>query len=248
MSFGQTKARVMLVLLMLLHAPLAKAAWQKLSTGLEYQKLNNGTPTPWSALHAFKLDLRALEMNLVTAQELDLSHASIKDFSKTKHAYISINGGFFDHNFKPLGLRIQKGAQKSPLKAISWWGIFYIKGNKAHISDRHSFEEDPDIDFALQSGPRLLINGKIPKLKPGHAERSALCIRKDGKVIIAVTDNQALLTQELAEALKAPPLNCIDALNLDGGSSSQLHAHVDTFILNVYGFSKISDAILVNPR
>ena len=52
----------------------------------------------------------------------------------------------------------------------------------------------------------------------------------------------AMTTRELAKMLKAPPLSCIDAINLDGGSSSQLFAHINSFRLNVHGFSNISDA------
>jgi hypothetical protein len=43
-------------------------------------------------------------------------------------------------------------------------------------------------------------------------------------------------------------LECTDALNLDGGSSTQLYANVRLFKINVPGINAITDAILVVPR
>lgn len=142
-------------------------------------------------------------------------------------------------------MRINNYRQENPLKRISWWGVFYVKNNKAYISSLNRFRQDDEISFAMQSGPRLLIKGKIPSLKPGEADRSALGITAKGKVIILVSTNATMSTNKLAHLLKAPPLSCVDAINLDGGSSSQLYAHIGSFQLNVHSFSNVSDAIIV---
>ena len=92
------------------------------------------------------------------------------------------------------------------------------------------------------------MNGQVPTLRPGLANRSALGIDKHGKVIVVVTENLPISTSDLAHILAAPPLNCVDALNLDGGSSSQLYAKIDRFKLDVPGFSQVSDAIVVKRR
>ncbi len=219
--------------------------WQELAPGIEYQDLEGGILKPWSHIHVFRIDLDKNQLALVTAKNLALKNASADQFAQHSKALLSINGGFFDHEFHPLGLRINNKKLENPLKRISWWGIFYIKNNRPHISNVRHFNHDDEIDFAVQSGPRLLIKGKIPSLKPGVADRSALGITADGKVIILVSTNSAMTTRVLAKMLKAPPLSCTDAINLDGGSSSQLFAHIDSFRLNVHGFSNVSDAIIV---
>lgn len=221
--------------------------WHDLGQGIEYMDLEGGLLTPWSHIHAFRVDLSKNKMALVTAKKLKLKNASVDQFAERSNALIGINGGFFDREFKPLGLRITNKKLESPLKSISWWGIFYVKNQSAHITNVRHFNHDQNIDFAVQSGPRLLVNGKIPSLKPGLADRSALGITAEGKVIILVSTNSAMTTKELAQLMKKPPLSCIDAINLDGGSSSQLYAHVNSFQLNVRGFSNVSDAILVKP-
>ncbi|TAL61409.1 MAG: phosphodiester glycosidase family protein [Legionella sp.] len=222
--------------------------WQELSPGIEYQDLLGGILNPWSHVHVFRVDLQKNKLELINARSLSLKNASADQFAEHGKALISINGGFFDHDFRPLGLRVNNKKLENPLKPISWWGVFYVKGNTPFITSQRQFDYDNNIDFAVQSGPRLLIKGKIPSLKVGTADRSALGITADGKVIIIVTNNSAMSTKELAHLMKAPPLSCVDAINLDGGSSSQLFAHVNSFQLNVHGFSNVSDAIIVKSK
>ena len=234
--------------LMILTTQAIANAWRELAPGIEYQDLNTNLLIPWSHIHAFRIDLRKNKLDVVMANELSLHNASVDAFAHHSNALIAINGGFFDQNYHSLGLRIGNQRQHSPLKNISWWGIFYVKDQKPHLSSLRQYTNDNHVDFAVQSGPRLLVKGKIPSLKGGYAERSALGITSGGQVIILVTNNSPLTTTALAQLLKSSPLNCEDALNLDGGSSSQLNAHMGLFQINVHGFSNVSDAIVVKRR
>lgn len=242
------KPLVLLSILLLPGFAEVTSDWQQLGPGIEYQDLDHSYLTPWSHVHAFRIDLKTNRLGLVTARQLDAPHASASEYARHSNALLTINGGFFDKDYQPLGLRINQGQQLSPLKKISWWGVFYVRNNKAGVASARQFQQGNHLDFAVQSGPRLLVKGQIPALKPGRAERSALGITKDGKVIMLITDNAPVSTQELAAIMKAPPLNCVDALNLDGGSSSQLHARVGSFGFDVHGFSNVSDAVIVLPR
>ena len=225
--------------------PALAKTWQTLESGIEYRELDASPLTPWAHIHAFRIDLKHHQLNLVTAQSLAQKTASIETLGRKNKALIAINGGFFDARFRPLGLRINQHDEYNSIKRISWWGVFLIKHQQPYILSAREYQHDKDIEFAIQSGPRLIIDGTIPRLRPGIAERSALGITQHNKLIILVTENAIITTTELAELMKAPPLNCINALNLDGGSSSQLFAHIHSFHLNVHGFSNISDAIIV---
>ena len=223
--------------------------WRVLAKGIAYRDLGISLLSPWSHIHVFRIDLKDNQLDLVTARDLSKTLASVDEFGYFSHALLSINGGFFDQNAHPLGLRIGHHKQHSPLKPISWWGIFYIKHQKAYLSSHAHFTPDNHVNFAVQSGPRLLVDGKkIPALKEGFAERSALGITQDGHVIILVTQNSPMTTTMLARLMQSNALKCIDALNLDGGGSSQLYAQMDAFKMNVYGFSNVSDAIIVKPH
>lgn len=222
--------------------------WRNLAPGIEYRDLNVSPLMPWSHIHVFRIDLKNNKLDLIMANDLALHNASVDTFAQHSKALIAINGGFFDQNFHPLGLRISHQRQHSPLKRISWWGVFYVKNNQAHIDSAYHYINNKAVDFAVQSGPRLIVNNHLLSLKTGYAERSALGITKDGRVIIAVTKNFPMTTTDLAQLLKKEPVSCTDALNLDGGSSSQLSAHLGLFQISASGFSNVSDAIVVKAR
>jgi uncharacterized protein YigE (DUF2233 family) len=221
--------------------------WQVLAPGIEYLDIQANQLSPWSHIHAFRLDLTKTKLSLVNARDIKTTNASAEKFATENNALIGINAGFFDHQFKPLGLRVSHYRQTNPIKPISWWGVFYIESNIPHIASVWNFKMNKHIEFALQSGPRLLVNGKIPHLKQGIADRTALCITKTNKVIMVVSTNAAMTTKDLAELLQAAPLSCENAINLDGGSSSQIYADINSFHLNVHGFANVADAVIVSP-
>lgn len=222
--------------------------WQNIAPGIEYLALENLPLNIWAHIHAFRINLKHNFLSLTTTQDIPNREASIINYAKQAKSLIAINGGFFDDHHHPLGLRISERRQVTPLKKISWWGVFYIKNKKAYIVKKDDFHRNNSIEFAVQSGPRLIVNNRIPSLKPGKAQRSALGITKEGHLIVIITDKKPISTTELAHLMQASPLNCVNAINLDGGNSSQLHVDTGSFLLHVHGFSRISDAILVKAR
>lgn len=226
--------------------------WQTLAPGLEYTRVNSLSSFALGYIHAFRFDLQHYQLQLAFTKDDKNNIASIPDLVNSHHAIIGVNGGFFNPDLKPLGLRISHGEIINPLKQTAWWGIFFIRDNKAYIVPQNNYQPDKKIEFAVQSGPRLLTQGKIHDLKPGMANRSALCITQDGHVILLATENLPVSTSELANIMRLPRtqggMDCVDALNLDGGSSTQLYAQIKGFLLNTAGFSAVSDAILVLPK
>ena len=61
-----------------------------------------------------------------------------------------------------------------------------------------------------------------------------------------------LSLQELATMMQRPTeeggLGCVDALNLDGGHSTQLYANLPGFSLQVMSATRVADAVLVVPN
>ncbi|MDF1683311.1 MAG: phosphodiester glycosidase family protein [Legionellaceae bacterium] len=224
-------------------------AWKNVAPGIEYIDMADRNLVPWSHIHVFKINLEQQALDIVTAQDLSKENASAKDFATHSKAVIAINGGFFDTQYKPLGLRIGHKHRYSKLKSISWWGVFYIANNKPHLSSYTYYKSHrKHIDFAIQSGPRLLIDGQAPKLKPGVAERTALGITEDNKIILLVTERSPMTTTTLSELMKRAPLLCEQALNLDGGSSSQIYARLGLLNIHTHGLSNVSDAVVVKAR
>ena len=231
-----------------MHPVHAAAGWEKIAPGIEYRDLSPNPLIPWAHVHVFRINLRKQKLDLVTAKDLSRPHASVEEMAVHSDALIAVNGGFFDTEYHPLGLRIGHHHRYTPLKPISWWGIFYTIRKKPHVSKVSQYAASRAIDFAIQSGPRLLVNGKIPQLKPGVAERTALGITQNNHVILLVTEHAPMTTTSLAEMMKQFPLYCDDALNLDGGSSTQIYAKVGRLHLNTRGALGVSDAVIVKAR
>jgi uncharacterized protein YigE (DUF2233 family) len=223
-------------------------SWQKLAPGIFYTDLKTEQANPWGHVHTFRVNLHTNKMGVICAQQLTKRYATAKEFLRFTQSLIAINGGFFDPRYQPLGLRISDHKQLNPIKHISWWGVFYVKDNIAHIKSAKQFSPSPNIEFAVQSGPRLLVKGHLSSLKPGSAERTALGISRNGDVIIIVTENAPMTLSELAKLMQSPFLACKNALNLDGGSSTQLSTLFASLRLNVLGFSSVSDAVTVTTR
>lgn len=229
----------------------ANTHWKTLAPGLAHSTVTANTSGGY--IEAFRIDPKQYKLLLVPASDLGKTKASIMDYGLATHALIAINAGFFDPLGQPLGLRVSEGKLTHPIRSISWWGIFSLLNNQhPSIKSLREFLLLPNIEFAIQAGPRLVINGAIPKLKTDYAPRSALCIDDQNRLIIAITANLSLTLQDFATILRQPiannGLNCYNALNLDGGSSSQLYAAIGDFRLVIPGFANVADAIIVKPR
>ncbi|MCH9755653.1 MAG: phosphodiester glycosidase family protein [Gammaproteobacteria bacterium] len=227
----------------------AAAGWEKIAPGIEYRDLSPNPLIPWAHVHVFRINLHKQKLDLVTARDLSRPHASVEEMAVHSDALIAINGGFFDTEYRPLGLRIGHKHRYTPIKPISWWGVFYTIRKKPYLAKMSQYSvKNRAVNFAIQSGPRLLVDGKVPQLKPGIAERTALGITQKNQVILLVTEHAAMTTTALANLMKAFPLYCEEALNLDGGSSSQIYANVGRLHLNTRGALGVSDAVIVKAQ
>ncbi len=220
--------------------------WQPLHSGVTYTYLEPKELSPFAQLHVFKINLKKAN---ITFCEMSEKATSAKQAALINQALIATNGAFFASDHSPLGLRVKNGLIKSAIKPVSWWGVFYVKKNRAKIIKNSRYRHSKSISFAIQAGPRLLINGKIPALKKGLAERTAIGITTKGEIILLVSEHALMSTTFLAKLMR-DELNCVYALNLDGGSSSQLFAHIGDFKRSVLSFARVPTPLCVfeKPR
>ncbi len=230
---------------------LAATTWKDLAPGLSYAQIEVPNTAGNGKIHAFMVDLTRNRFALSLAKNAVGELGQVRNLTEHTHGLVGINGGFFNLQMATLGLRITDGKTVSPYKATRWWGTFQIENNRATILPPKT-QPAKTADFAVQAGPRLLVNKTIPNLSPGLDNRSALGIRADGKVIIAATENVNLSTTDLANVMRKSTaengLACKDAINLDGGSSTQLYAQVGDFNLWIPSFMPVADVIVVLPR
>lgn len=217
--------------------------WKNIADGIEYQKVSAGT----GFIHFFKIDTLKYKLDVITAKQFGLTNIDAKTIAQKSNALIAINGGFFTPEFASLGLLVQSGKKNNPIKMTSWWHIFQMNRFKPMIISKQSFELTPDIEMAIEAGPRILSDGHtLEGLKETLAERTAIGIDRSGKIIIAVTENYMVSLSKFAEYLTS--VGCYDALNLDGGSSTQLYAKIKGFELLRAGLSPVANGVGVFPR
>jgi uncharacterized protein YigE (DUF2233 family) len=105
--------------------------------------------------------------------------------------------------------------------------VFYISADRAAVAETRLFlKQRPQADLATQSGPMLVINGRLhprfDRRSTSFKARSGVGVRADGKVIFAISEGE--VSFDAFARLFRDGLNCPNALFLDGGSAANLYA------------------------
>jgi len=226
-------------------SPKPAYVWNVVSDGIRYTSFFFDQTN----LHAFEIDPTRVRLDVITASDAEKMGTTIEILKKRSNALLAINGGFFTQQHASIGLLIQSGKERNRLHKTSWWSIFSMEGDTPRITEPSKYIPLSTTIMALQAGPRLVIKGIIPKLKEERAARSGIGITKEGKVIIAITEGAEITMRTFAEAFVLSRwkggFECEDAMNLDGGSSSQLFAEIGKFKLSIPGRSRIPNGIAV---
>jgi uncharacterized protein YigE (DUF2233 family) len=143
----------------------------------------------------------------------------------------AMNAGMYDDKQAPLGLYIEKGVElkRANLRGGSGNfhlkpnGVFYLADGKGGVLETSEFLKlRPKADYATQSGPMLVVNGKIhPRI---HAEgvsekvRNGVGVDGKGEVVFAIS-NGAVTFHRFASLFR-DALGCDNALFFDGSISA----------------------------
>ncbi|MFM5908428.1 MAG: phosphodiester glycosidase family protein [Novosphingobium sp.] len=158
-----------------------------------------------------------------------------KDIDSRTVAF-AMNGGMYDTSSRPIGYYVENGKRLRQLNKADAEGNFYLKPNGVFFGDAEgnwrvlSSEEFAETvtkrpNFGTQSGPLLLIGGKLhPKIAENGASlklRNAVCVDGAGAAHFAISDEPVSFGQ-IARLMKQA---CGDAnaLFLDGTVSALWH-------------------------
>ena len=208
-------------------------AWRTVKPGLQTANYYFQTTAPIKTeVILFKVDPSVFSVSLVTAQELGQQLSDIRSMTKHIDGLIGINANFFDTSGNALGLLRQNSTtiQKVHSGGKTLSGIFYLTGTTPKIAHRNE-EIPPNTVIAFQAGPRLIVNHQPIELSTTDiaTRRSGVAVTEDNMLIIYATQLRfpgATLVQT-QQMLMDRRLEVKDALNLDGGSSSQLYVQAE---------------------
>lgn len=175
---------------------------------------------------------------------------------KTK-AIVAINAGLFDPRYRPLGLLKKDGIViNRHLHKRKVDGVFFVKNDQIGVARGRGFKHK-GVRTAFQSAPFLVEKGKRRAInqKPWRVDRrSALCIDRDGRLLLFATDGliNGLSYYELgllmSKRAKEGGLGCWQGLNLDGGSSTQWAVRGKKKHLVIRGVEAVPLYLLVFPK
>ncbi|APR86454.1 Hypothetical protein A7982_11803 [Minicystis rosea] len=171
-------------------------------------------------LHVFTIPLQGARFRVI---DLGMSRDLATTRARTE-ASLVINGGFFDKEEAPEGLVISEGTTISPRSDTLGGGVIAVTAERASLSPAEGYTPPPDVRFAVQARPRLVVSGKSTIVKDDGraAPRTALCVRDAGRTLEAVIargDAGAGPTLSLLADMLVSR-GCEAALNLDGGPST----------------------------
>ncbi|MBK1624737.1 phosphodiester glycosidase family protein [Afifella marina] len=151
--------------------------------------------------------------------------------SEGKRLVFAMNGGMYHEDFSPVGLYVEGGRTAKSANTNKGPGnfhmlpngIFWIGGGKAGVLETEAYlRRKPPADFATQSGPMLLIDGKRHArfLKDSNSakKRNGVCVTQKGEIVFAVSEGPVTFW-EFSGFFK-DRIGCDNALFLDGSISS----------------------------
>ena len=140
------------------------------------------------------------------------------------------NGGMYKPDLTPVGLYVQDGRELVRANTLNGPGnfhlkpngVFFVQGERAGVVDTERYlKERPRADFATQSGPMLVIKGRLhPKISEHGVSRkirNGVGLRNPHTVVFAISDGPVTFG-EFAHLFR-DRLGCADALYLDGSIS-----------------------------
>ena len=221
-------ARVALVLLAI--TTTARSEWKILSTesepgraGIEHRHV---VVEDAAAGRRVGVDVAVFSAKSTALRVIDNTDGqSLSVVMKRENCACGVNGGYFDTEFKPIGLRVIGGTTFSPLRrARLITGILIQSGRGIDVMRVGEFSRPKKIIAGIQAGPFLVEgNKRIRGLNDSQlARRTFAGIGTNDRALLGVCSEVSLA--ELANILATAPIagdsKVRRAMNLDGGSSS----------------------------
>lgn len=155
-----------------------------------------------------------------------IDHLKNEVESKSEKLVFAMNGGMFEPDQSPKGLYIEDFKTLKSIDTLQGSGNFYLQpngifylteNNQPGISETKRYNQNKRIKYATQSGPMLLMDGKINPIFQKDSKnmniRNGVGILKNGEIIFAMSKKEVNF-YSLAELFKE--MGCKNALYLDG--------------------------------
>lgn len=144
----------------------------------------------------------------------------------------AMNAGMYHADNSPVGLYVEGGKEYKKASLAGGFGNFHMKPNgvfyftpdEAGVMETGRFvKTKPKADYATQSGPMLVIEGKLhPKFSangPSLKVRNGVGVRDGGRTVVFAISDEGVSFGDFGRLFR-DQLKCPNALFLDGSISS----------------------------
>ncbi len=229
-------------------SPPADSGWQLLQTGLERRiiRLLNENGRQTEQINLLRIDPGLFEFRIGYSPG---QPKPLPTWQQETNALIVVNGGFFTPEFAATGLVVVEG-QVSGSSYVGFGGMVTMDQDGVEV---RSLRERPYVstetfDYALQAFPMLVLNGEPAYQTPDFdaARRTVIGVDENGRVLLIVASWGSFTLAEFSSYLANADFGLVNALNLDGGTSTGLT--VADPPESVPGFTAVPSAILIFPK
>lgn len=164
-------------------------------------------------------------------------------------ALITMNGGFFTEAYLATGLMVVDG-QASGSSYVGFGGMVTMGAGGLDVRSlvERPYDASETFDYALQAFPMLVLNGEAAYQTADFdaARRTVIGVDENGRILLIFASWGGLTLAELSSYLAAADLGLVNALNLDGGTSTGLILAEPPE--NIPAFVAVPSVILVFPQ
>lgn len=178
---------------------------------------------------------------------------SMQQWMQKEQAVALMNGGYFDSNDNATALVISNG-QRFGTSYSGFGGMLYVDGQgNIHLRSLSAQPYDPSegITQATQCAPMLMVNGQRPPFDDSSdkaSPRSVAAIDKQGHLLLIASPDMDFTLADMATLLSHSDLNLVNALNLDGGSSTGLFVNAGSQSINIDSYVNLPLVIVVKEK
>lgn len=201
------------------------------------------------------LDLAIFSAKSCTLRVVDNTDGQKLAGVMTRENYLcAVNGGYFDADFKPIGLRIVNGQTIAPLRrARLITGVLLASSHGIQIVRAREFSPRQKIAAAIQCGP-FLVDASRPVRglnDSALARRTFAATLTNDRALLGVCSEVSLvdLANILATTAMIAESKIQRAINLDGGSSSAFwFVRENGSVFSIHEQKPVRDFVAVGPK
>lgn len=223
------------------------SGWQTLHTGFERRQIRLYSPQgeQVDSLHLLRIDPNLYALGLAYSPRMP---KSLDQWQDETGALLVVNGGFFTENFEATGLIVVDGVSSGQSYA-GFGGMVTMQDGYANVRGlvQYPFDSAETPQNAIQAFPMLIEPGSRYSDGGGQpARRTVIAQDQAGRLLFILSSRSHFTLAGMAEWLANSDLALVNALNLDGGTSTGLR--IQDSAENVPSFALLPTVLTVDPR